>query len=225
MSTLSPVVDAVGLPAHNLSDESMVYSINMLFVALLAMYTIVRLPRLLSLLRISSEWKNGHILHYTPYRPKRRLVQAIHSAYPPPLPKDHQTDESHTLYSHAHLVQRLTEKGVPITMDPPPHIPACIKPLRPLLTPFRVRIAPGFSVAQLLVISTYFYSLLYAALYKSNIFTASTRTAWICIGQMPLVFAFAQKNNVLGSILGYGYEKVSIYPNISPLMTLQPPFP
>jgi hypothetical protein len=223
MSTISPVVDAVGLPAHNLSDESMVYSINMLLVALLAMYSIIRLPRLFSLLRIPSEWKNGHILHYTPYRPKRRLVQAIHSAYPPP--KDHQTDESHTFYSDAHLVQRLTEKGTPITLDPPPHIPACIKPLRPLLTPFRVRIAPGFSVAQLLVISTYFYSLLYAALYKSNIFTASTRTAWICIGQMPFVFIFAQKNNVLGSILGYGYEKVSLYPNISLLRTLQSLFP
>ena len=219
MSTLVPVVDAVGIPAHNLSDESMVYSINMLFVALLAMYAIIRLPRFFPILCIPSECMNGHILHYAPHRPKRRLVQAIHSAYPPP--KDHQTDESHTLYSH----QRLTEKGTPITMDLPPHIPACIKSLRPLLTPFRVRIAPGFSVAQLLVISTYFYSLLYAALYKSNIFTASTRTAWICVGQLPFVFIFAKKNNVLGSILGYGYEKVSLYPNISLSRTLQPLFP
>ena len=178
----------------------------MLFIALLAMYAIIRLPRLFFLLRIPSEWKNGHILHYTPYRPKRRLVQAIHSTYPPP--KVNQTNESHTLYSHAHHVQRLTEKGVPVTMDPPPHIPACIKPLRPLLTPLRARISSGFSVAQLLVVSIYFCSLFYAAVYKSNIFTDSGRTGWICIGQMPFVFIFTQKNNILGSILGYGYEKV-----------------
>jgi hypothetical protein len=206
---MSPAVAVVGGPVNHVDDASMVYNVNMLFVALLAMYTIIRLPRLFSLLRIPSEWKNGHILHYNPYRPKRRLVQAIHSAYPPP--KDNQTDESHTLYSHAHHVQRLTEKGVPVTMDPPPHIAACIKPLRPLLTPLRARIAPGFSVAQLLVLSMYFYSLLYAAFYKSNIFTDSARTGWICIGQLPFVFLFAQKNNVLGSILGYGYEKVRFY--------------
>jgi len=205
------------IPAANASDASIVYNINMLFIALIAMYTIIRLPRLLSLLRVPSEWKNGHILYYTPYRPQRRLVQAIRSAYPPP--EDYATNESHTLYSHAHHVKRLTEKGAPVTMDPPPHIPACIKSLRPLLTPLRARIAPGFSVAQLLVISMYFYSLLYAALYKSNIFTDSARTGWISIGQMPFVFIFAQKNNVLGSILGYGYEKVRfLYLSFSPFI-------
>ncbi|KIM43579.1 hypothetical protein M413DRAFT_25919 [Hebeloma cylindrosporum] len=211
MSALAPkaVTDAVGGPAQELSDASMVYNINMLFVALLAIYTIIRLPRLFSLLSIPWEWKNGHILYYTPYRPNRRIVQAMHSAYPPP--KDNQTDESHTLYSHAHHVQRLTEKGAPVTMNPPSHIPACIKPLRPILTPLRARIAPGFSVAQLLVMSMYFYSLLYAAFYRSNIFTDSARTAWICISQLPFVFIFAQKNNVLGFILGYGYEKLNFF--------------
>jgi len=225
MSTLAPssIVVVVGGSVNNLSDSSLVYHINLLFVALLAMYAIIRLPRLLSLLCIPSEWKNGHILRYTPYRPKRRLVQAIHSAYPPP--KDYETDQSHTLYSYAYHVQRLTEKGSPVMMNPPPHIPVCIKPLRPLLTPLRARIAPGFSVAQLLVMATYFYSLFYVAFYKSNIFTGSARTGWICIGQMPVIFAFSQKNNVLGSVLGYGYEKVCFNPYLSLRFYLNPLFP
>ena len=206
MSTLSPVVYAVGGPVHNVTDASMVYTINMLFITLLAMYAIIRLPRLFFLLRIPSEWKNGHVLYYTPYHPRPRLIQEIDSAHPPT--KDLQTEESHTLHSHPHHLQRLTEKGAPIVLDLPPHIPACIKPLRPFLALLRARIVPGFSVLQLLVISMYFYSLLYAALYNSNIFTGSSRAGWICVGQMPLVFVFAQKNTVLGSILGYGYEKV-----------------
>ena len=221
MSTVVPAVAVTGGPANNVSDVYIVYYINLLFASLLVMYTIIRLPRLFSLLRISSEWKNGHTLHYTPYRPKRSLVQALQGVYPPP--KDNQTDELHTLYSHAYHVQcRLTEKGTPVTMDPPPHIPACIKPLRPLLTLFHARIAPGFSVAQMLIISTYFCSLLYAGLYKCNIFTDSARTGWICIGQIHFVLIFAQKNNVLRSVLGYGYEKVCFYPNLFLLLHLNP---
>ena len=211
MSTVAPVLAVAGGPAKNVSAVYMVYYINLFFAALLAMYTIIRLPRLFSLLRIPSEWKNGHILHYTPYRPKRSLVQALQGVYPLP-PKDHRAEKSHTLCSYAYHVQRLqrrlTEKGTPVTMNPPPHIPVCIKPLRPLLKLLRSRIAPGFSVAQMLVISTYFCTLLYATLYKSNIFTDPARTGWICIGQVPVVLIFAQKNNVLGSVLGYGYEKV-----------------
>ncbi len=32
----------------------------------------------------------------------------------------------------------------------------------------------------------------------------------VAVAQLPFVFAFAQKNNIVGAILGYGYEKVRI---------------
>ncbi|KIM41657.1 hypothetical protein M413DRAFT_409883 [Hebeloma cylindrosporum] len=199
-------------PADNASDASIVFSINMFLIAFVTLFAIVRLPRLFSLLRIPSEWKNGHILRYAPYRPYRPSVQATHNEHPPhSSPEDHEPepDEAHALNPHTHHVRRFTHEGTLITMDLPPHIPACIKPLRPLMTPLRARIAPGFSVAQMLVISVYFYSLLYPAFYHSNIFTDSARTGWICIAQMPFVFLFAQKNNVVGWIIGYGYEKLN----------------
>lgn len=67
---------------------------------------------------------------------------------------------------------------------------------------------PGFSVAQAFVVVMYFYAMVYAVFFQSNIITDSNRTGWIAVSQLPLVFAFAQKNNVVGGLLGYGYEKV-----------------
>ncbi|KAF8154708.1 hypothetical protein B0H34DRAFT_717545 [Crassisporium funariophilum] len=212
MSMLSPVSSAatVGGIANNVDDASLVYHVNLVFVAIIGLFVVVRLPRAIALFGTSSEWFNGHFLRYKAYRPRNRVVQAVHDAYPPPsASKEHSTDDSHTLYTHAPHVLRVTEKGAPVSMNYPPHIPSCIKPLRPLLTPLRSRIAPGFSVAQLLILSIYFYCLLYASFYRSNIFTDSARTGWISVAQMPLVFAFAQKNNILGSFIGFGYEKLN----------------
>jgi hypothetical protein len=81
--------------------------------------------------------------------------------------------------------------------------------LYPLLTPLRARILPGFSLAQILVLATYFYSLIYATFYRSNVFLDPARTGWIAVSQLPFVFALAQKNNVLGSIVGHGYERLN----------------
>ncbi|KDR70244.1 hypothetical protein GALMADRAFT_214680 [Galerina marginata CBS 339.88] len=194
------------------NDAALVYHIDLLLVAFMAVFVLVRLPRAFALLGSSSDWLNGHFLRHAPYRPSRRLVQAVQNAYPPPLSKEDSsqgTDDTHILYPHNRQIQRLTEKGAPAVMNFPPHITSCVKPLRPLLKPLRARISPGFSVAQGFVLGIYFYTLFYAGLYRSNLFTDLTRTGWIALAQLPFAFAFAQKNNVLGSFLGYGYEKLN----------------
>jgi len=204
MTTLAPT----GGAERNVDDASLMYHINLLLVALLAAAVLVRLPRAFALFGSSADWLNGHILRYTPYQPpSRRFAHHIHGAYPSQHPA-FGSDDSHSHYPYN--VQRITDNGAPVVMNFPPHISACIKPLRPLLTPLRARIQPGFSVGQVIILLIYFYSLVYAAFYRSNIFTDPARTGWIAISQLPFVFAFAQKNNLLGSLLGYGYEKVCL---------------
>ena len=68
-------------------------------------------------------------------------------------------------------------------------------------------------MAQSLLFFIYLICLVYASFYKSNIFTDGTRTGWVAIAQLPFLFSLAQKNNVLGLIIGCGYEKVIISPN------------
>ncbi|KAF8811101.1 hypothetical protein BYT27DRAFT_7221556 [Phlegmacium glaucopus] len=193
----------------NVDGASLLFHTDLLLLSIVGLFIIARLPRLIALFGTTSEWFNGHFLHHVPYRSSTRLVHPAHSYRSPPNPKEYASDNSHTLYSHASNAQRVTDKGAPLTMRYPPHVGSCINILRPLLKLLRLRISPGFSIAQSLILCIYFSCLVYASFYKSNIFTDKTRTGWVAIAQLPFVFAFAQKNNILASLLGYGYEKVN----------------
>lgn len=188
-------------------DTTLLYHVDLILLSMAALFIVVRFPRLIALFGTTSEWFDGHFLHYVPYRPSTRVVLNAFNAYPPKT--ENASDDSHTHY--APHPQRVTVQGAPVTMRYPPHITSCIKFLRPSLKFLRFRISPGLSIAQLLILFIYFTCLVYASFYKSNIFTDKFRTGWVCVAQLPFVFAFAQKNNVLGSLLGYGYEKVTIY--------------
>jgi len=91
----------------------------------------------------------------------------------------------------------------------PPHVPSVPLFLAPLMNLLRVSIAPGYSLGHAAVMLNYFYALLYGTFRESNIFTDNIRSAFMATSQIPLVFALAQKNNFIGGLLGYGYEKVS----------------
>lgn len=200
---------AAATGAVALNDQAFVYHVDLFLIALVAVYALTRLPRAFALFGASKEWLNGHFLRHVSSRaPRHRFASAYPSSKERISPNAGSSDDNHTPYSHAYNVQRLNEKGKPLTMNFPPHVAACPKLLRPLLNPLRSRIAPGFSAGQLVILTVYFFCLVYAGLYRSNIFTDLTRTGWIAMAQLPFVFAFAQKNNVLGSIIGQGYEKV-----------------
>jgi len=63
-------------------------------------------------------------------------------------------------------------------------------------------------VLQVVVVVIYLATLLYPALFQTNPFTDPVRYGWIGVSQLPFVFALASKNNVLGLLLGVGYEKL-----------------
>lgn len=192
-----------------IDDAALVYHLNILLLSIAGLFFIVRLPGTIALFGTASEWFDGHFLHYTPYRPSPRMAQVDYGPQNSKM-ENASSDHSHTLYSHAPHAQRVTAKGVPVQMRFPPHIASCFNFLHPILNILRLRISPGFSMAQSSILFIYFLCLVYASFYRSNVFTDPSRTGWIAISQLPIVFALSQKNNVLGSLLGYGYEKVFI---------------
>lgn len=187
-------------------SPALLYQIDLVLISITGLFVVANLPRVIALFGTTSEWFDGHFLHCVPYKP------SANRSFPPPDSKtEFFSNISHSLQTHAAFAtQRVTEKGTPITMHYPPHIGSCNKFLRPILTPLRLRISPGFSVAQSFIFFIYFTCLVYATFYGSNIFTDHTRTGWVVIAQLPVLFSLAQKNNVLGLLLGYGYEKVAI---------------
>ena len=204
----------VELPApNNLPDSSLVFGVCLFLMAIIVIFIMIRIPRLLALIGISLEWIDGVVLHYVPaclphhtrhskghaYSPLRENRFSAASLDDIIFQRSSYLSESSLLFGEQ---VRATRKRFP------PHISSLPKALRPLLKPFRMRISPGFSFGQLLVLAAYFVILLYATIYNSNIFLDQSRTGWIAISQYPFVYAFAQKNNFIGTLLGFGYEKV-----------------
>ncbi|KAJ2974185.1 hypothetical protein NUW54_g11930 [Trametes sanguinea] len=77
------------------------------------------------------------------------------------------------------------------------------------LARLRQTIRPGLTIGKLLVEVSYFSVLLYAGLYKSNPLTQPVRSGYVAISQIPIVVALGTKNNVVGMMIGFGYERLN----------------
>lgn len=74
----------------------------------------------------------------------------------------------------------------------------------------RYPIQPELTVGKAFVLLGYTAIVLYAGLYKSNPLTQPIRAGWVAISQIPVVMILGTKNNLLGMMLGVGYERVSM---------------
>ncbi|XP_006457473.1 hypothetical protein AGABI2DRAFT_123337 [Agaricus bisporus var. bisporus H97] len=200
--------------------ETFVFRVDLCILAIIAVVALYRLPGGIALLG-SQEWLNGHILRHVPYRPVRspskRVVQASRSLRrptSPTSPKGHHhhdvtSDESHTLAYHQQNFQRVDSKGNAVAMEYPTHIASCPSFLRWTLSTLRTRITATHSVGQIILLMSYFWILVYATVFRSNLFVSYARVGWVATAQFPFVVAYAAKNNILGSLWGYGYEKLN----------------
>jgi predicted ferric reductase len=67
----------------------------------------------------------------------------------------------------------------------------------------------GFSTAQLVVMVGYAVLIGIGILLYSNPVTNAKRAGWIALSQLPVQFALAAKNNLVGLLVGKGYEKLN----------------
>jgi ferric-chelate reductase len=187
-------------PVNNLR---LVFNGDIFLLALFACILVLSVPRAFA--RLTSGWRQGHILRSVSTGNKRsRKAPSSTDAYPG-KGMDMKSDVSHTYYSHTNLVQH--EKGRASSAFPH-HVPTISSIFHPIAFLLRRRIVPGFSIGQASILALYSGILHYLSLYKSNVFTDPERTGFVAMSQIPVVFAFATKNNLLGTLIGLGYEKV-----------------
>ncbi|KAJ7088591.1 ferric reductase like transmembrane component-domain-containing protein [Mycena epipterygia] len=116
------------------------------------------------------------------------------------------SDDSHTTYEPKTTVRMRAETPGAY----PPHLEPAPSFLRPVVSLLRSRVAPGLSAAQIAICAGYLSVILYASIYRSSgPFMDYNRFGFIAISQVPFIFAFGSKNNVLGMFLGMGYEKLN----------------
>ena len=201
-----------------LGAERLVFHVSVFILAIITFFTLIRLPLALARFWHAAEWTSGHFLWRTSDRPPivtKRLQRndtstsvssragLIHEKQ-----KADATDNSHTLHSLHQAGIKLDRSYRQNPADYPPHISAIPRFLNPVAALLRKRIAPGRSIAQVSVLIIYFSVLVYGGLYKSSPFTDPIRSGWLAVSQIPFVIAFASKNNILGMLLGFTYEKV-----------------
>ena len=206
-----------------LNPETLVFHLDILLVAIIGAFILFRLPRALARLSTPLEWTNGHFLRHStpPSRPSHtelvlskkapRTTDHSFSGIPSEHGLDFTSNYSHSLFAEGYVAHRrkYNKRSSKANNAYPAHVQASPAFALPFLPILRHRIAPGFSVGQIIVLSGYFAILLYATLSDSNPFTDPLRAGWVAVSQFPLMFAFAAKNSIVGILLGLSYEKAS----------------
>ncbi|KAI6026496.1 hypothetical protein BKA83DRAFT_9140 [Pisolithus microcarpus] len=76
-----------------------------------------------------------------------------------------------------------------------------------------------YTVGHVLLMAGYAAMVFYCGFYKSNPFSDPPRVGWITASQIPFVYILASKNNVVGMLVGVGYEKLNyLHRNIGRLV-------
>ncbi|KAH9944662.1 iron reductase [Amylocystis lapponica] len=70
-------------------------------------------------------------------------------------------------------------------------------------------VCPGYSVGKALLLLAYAGVMLYAGLYNSSPFSNPVRAGYVAASQVPFLVILATKNNVIGWLVGCGYEKLN----------------
>ncbi|KAJ6477172.1 hypothetical protein C8R47DRAFT_985102 [Mycena vitilis] len=202
----APAAPAAG---SKLVVGELVYHTVLVLLALVALVVVLRIPRAFARLwRVSEPWTRGHFLGYEQHAGPSRFIFAGSGQGQATMEYAKgagSSQDSHTFEGKAAVSTRVDTPS-----SYPPRIEAAPAFLRSAVSLFRSRLAPGLSVAQFLVCAGWLGAVSYPSIYRSaGPFTDINRYGFIAAAHLPFIVAFATKNNILGLLLGVGYEKLN----------------
>ncbi|KAI6157255.1 hypothetical protein BKA82DRAFT_20237 [Pisolithus tinctorius] len=66
-----------------------------------------------------------------------------------------------------------------------------------------------YTIRHVLLMAGYTAMVFYCGFYKSNPFSHPSQAGWVITSQVPFVYMFATKNNIVGALVGAGYERLN----------------
>jgi hypothetical protein len=197
-------------------DDDLVYHADILIFGIILIFTCASLPRAYARFSRRSEWSRGHLLrsivpfpstkpranlNFTLSHPeKSTFVDFDHggsSITCAALPSQHRINLAHIA----------DEKALPKVPNRDPTVSSIWHPIASML---RSRVHDNYSVNQVLLMLAYITIIFYVSFYKSDPFTDPHRAGFVITSQIPFVYALATKNNIIGMMVGVGYEKVCL---------------
>ncbi|KAG9310140.1 hypothetical protein JVU11DRAFT_9756 [Chiua virens] len=226
-------------PPYDLISSFLVYEVNILILIILGAFALFTLPRAISRLARRSEWFHGHRLYSTDMSRRHRINISIrrstnfnthsvnlntYSIFTHSDPKKAvldldggSTEAIHTAAPYfgqwGQNEKALPPRPVTLTfMEPaikqqPWHMPMVSSLVLPVSN-FLSRRVDGGSLGLFLVKQLYTMFVIGAMQAGSSLLDFN-RTGWVCASQLPFVYILATKNNVVGMLVGVGYEKLN----------------
>ncbi|KAI0339247.1 incomplete iron reductase [Trametopsis cervina] len=193
-STFPPMSSETRLPwvrradSDGVDDGTVVFWTDICLLGALGVFALLAVPRTAGRFSRRSEWWKGHIF---------RSVSNM-------------SDTDSNASSSMRRTNLLSEKPH-ATFTPPVHVRALPTRFFKAGTILRSDVIPGIHLGRSLIILLYFAVLLFAALFRDNVFKHSVREGVLVASQLPWVYVLATKNNAIGTLLGYGYEKLNVF--------------
>ena len=215
------------------------FDIDIVLLCAVALFFLLLLPRAAIRFTHKREWIDGHFLRsiYLDHRPsvtrlpakRQDVISPVSQAHMPELKggpesyEDHATsyghgiwggpttDASHTYVTHADVLRKASTATARERrrQNVPTHMPGWSTMLPAPAAWLRVGVRPGMTVGKTLMILAYFGLMLYAGLYMSNPLSDPVRAGFLAVSQIPVIIALGTKNNLVGLLIGFGYERVS----------------
>ncbi|KAH9915471.1 iron reductase [Epithele typhae] len=91
----------------------------------------------------------------------------------------------------------------------PTHLSGWSTTLPTLAGWLRTSLNPGLTVGKAIILLGYAALVLFASLYFSNPMSDPVRTGWVAASQIPVVVILGTKNNLVGLLIGFGYERLN----------------
>ncbi|OAX43426.1 hypothetical protein K503DRAFT_681157 [Rhizopogon vinicolor AM-OR11-026] len=203
-------------------NDDLVYHADILIFGIILIFALANLPKAYARFSRRSEWSEGHRLHSVV--PRRSMNPAINRnppiSYPidstKPSYVDFESSTDHSLTAcvslpyhpgNTRMKDHYNEKELPLAPQrlPPPSYYL----LHSAASVLRYRVHDNYSIGQVLLMILYTSIIFYVSFYKSNPFTDPHRAGFVITSQVPFVYALATKNNIIGIMVGVGYEKLN----------------
>lgn len=195
-------------PASQLNPTTFFLYFDVVLLFVVALFVLFALPRMVARFMRASEWFAGCFLRRVSIArdgPFTTFKGASGYSFSEKMVST-RAESTYSSSSDSHSINMAVGTGAP--KNPPVYVPAWSTVLPAGAKILSMKLRPGYSLGQVALMMGYFAAVAYAALFDVNLFTSPARLGYVAVSQMPVIYVLAAKNNILGTLLGVGYEKV-----------------
>ncbi|KAI5121034.1 hypothetical protein M0805_008610 [Coniferiporia weirii] len=221
-STTGPADSSAGAGGGGFSfgpdpNASLVYRFDIALLCVVGVFFLAAVPRAVGRLSNVSEWTRGLILYKghlnNAPRPPRTSVSTNLRRYDtnPTSPRAF-SEQSHTLVRHNVYGDGTKEWNANPDRhaSPPMHVRALSSLVHPVSALFSYPVLPGKSVGKLVLMFLYLGGIIFIVFFNDgNPLASPNRLGFIAASQLPVAVALGTKNNLIGMLIGVGYEKLN----------------